>query len=54
MDDKAGDLRRHATHCRFLARSSLSEWRRTILFTMAMEFEGQAAAMDGPKADPTA
>ena len=45
MDDKAGDLRRHAAHCRFIARSALSERTRTILFTMAMEFDEQADAI---------
>ena len=46
MDDKAGDLRRHAAHCRFMARSSVTERTRTILFTMAIELDGQADLID--------
>jgi hypothetical protein len=45
MDDKAGDLRRHAAHCRFMARSALTGRTRTILSTMASEFDDQADAM---------
>lgn len=46
MDDTAADLRRHAAHCRFIARSAISERTRTILFTMATEFDDQAAVLD--------
>ncbi|HEX6409311.1 MAG TPA: hypothetical protein VFZ88_01825 [Sphingomicrobium sp.] len=49
MDDKAGDLRRHAAHCRFMARSALSERMRTILFTMATEFDDQADAINAAR-----
>ena len=49
MNDKAGDLRRHAAHCRFMARSSFSQRTRTILCTMASEFDEQADAMDAVK-----
>lgn len=49
MDDKAGDLRRHAAHCRFMARSALTGRMRTILSTMASELDDQADAMDALK-----
>src|SRR5215207_9554124 len=49
MDDKAGDLRRHADHCRRLAIGSVSERTRTILRAMATEFDVQARDIDAAK-----
>ena len=49
MNDEAGDLRRHAAHCRFMARSALTQRARTILSTMASELDGQADAIDAAK-----
>jgi hypothetical protein len=49
MDDKAGDLRRHADHCRRLAAGSVSERTRIILLAMAAEFDVQARDMDAPR-----
>ena len=46
MDDKATDLRRHAAHCRFMARTAVTYHTRTILCTMAVELEGQADVLD--------
>ena len=42
MDNEALRLRHHATHCRQLAKGPCTERTRTILLTMANEFEGQA------------
>jgi hypothetical protein len=39
MDDKAGDLRRHAASCRFMARSAVSMRTRTDLFAVAYELD---------------
>jgi hypothetical protein len=50
MDDKAGNLRRHAASCRFQARSAVSMRTRTVFFTMAYEMDEEAAAID--RADP--
>ncbi len=49
MTDNSGELRRHAEHCRALAVSGLSDRLRTILLTMATEFDGQADAIDASK-----
>jgi len=49
MDEKAGDLRRHADHCRRLAVGSVSERTRTILRAMATEFDLQASDIDAAK-----
>jgi hypothetical protein len=49
MDDKAGDLRRHADHCRRLAVGSVSERTRMILRAMATEFDLQARDIDAAK-----
>jgi|SoimicmetaTmtHAB_FD_contig_41_7550872_length_557_multi_1_in_0_out_0_2 hypothetical protein len=43
MDNDARQLRNHATHCRQLAKGPCNERTRTILLTMASEFEGQAS-----------
>jgi hypothetical protein len=42
MESEARLLRDHATHCRRLAKGPCTERTRTILLTMASEFEGQA------------
>ena len=42
MDNQARRLRDHATHCRQLAKGPCTDRTRTILLTMASEFEGQA------------
>ena len=53
MDDKTGNLRRHAAHCRFMARGTVTQRTRTILCTMAIELEGQADVIDALKStDP--
>ena len=47
MAENSGSLRRHAEHCRSLAVTDLSERLRTILLTMASEFDVQADVIDG-------
>jgi len=42
MENEARRLRDHATHCRQLAKGPCTERTRTILLTMASEFECQA------------
>ena len=49
MNDEPGILRCHAIHCRFLARGSVFARKRTLLFTMAIDLEEQAAAIDALK-----
>jgi hypothetical protein len=46
MDNEARQLRRHAIHCRRLAKGPCTERTRTILLTMASEFEDQAFGCD--------
>ena len=46
MDDRARELRRHAEHCRMLAASTLDERMRTMLLSMAEEFEGKAEEIE--------
>jgi hypothetical protein len=43
MPNEARQLRHHADHCRQLAKGPCNERTRTILLTMAAEFEGQAS-----------
>jgi hypothetical protein len=45
VDDTPADLRRHAAHCRNLAHAS-GDRMRTILLTMATEFDSQARNLD--------
>lgn len=53
MDDEPGELRRHAAHCRFMARSSVTQRARTVLCMMAIELDGRAAVFDAPRSvDP--
>jgi hypothetical protein len=49
MVENAGSLRRHAEHCRSLAVAGMSDHLRTILLTMASEFDVQAEAIDSAK-----
>ena len=51
VGDKSSELRRHAEHCRTLARSC-DQRTRTILLTMAIEFDGQADVIDADKLVP--
>jgi hypothetical protein len=46
MEDRASELRRHAEHCRTLADITLDERMRTMLLTMAAEFDSQADEVD--------
>ena len=46
VDDTSADLRRHAAHCRELAHATFGDRMRTILLTMASEFDSQARAID--------
>jgi hypothetical protein len=43
------ELRRHAEHCRQLARGLIDERNRLILHTMANEFDEQALAQEKPR-----
>lgn len=47
MDETPQELRRHAEHCRHLAKSQFDERLRLILRTMANEFDEQALRFDG-------
>ena len=49
MVEIAGSLRRHAEHCRSLAVAGMSDRLRTILLTMASEFDVQADAVESAK-----
>ena len=49
--DKTDELRRHAQHCRELTHDFSDERLRTILFTMANEFEQQADKIDTQEAE---
>ena len=49
MDDTSTDLRRHAAHCRDLAHATFGDRMRTILLTMASEFDSQARAIDAKR-----
>ena len=49
MDDTSADLRRHAAHCRDLAYATFGDRMRTILLTMATEFDSQARAIDAKR-----
>ena len=42
VDETPQELRRHAEHCRHLAKSLVDERMRSILKTMASEFDQQA------------
>jgi hypothetical protein len=53
VDDTPADLRRHAAHCRDLAHATFGDRMRTILLTMASEFDIQARAIDAAKRPPT-
>jgi hypothetical protein len=44
--ESAGDLRRHAEHCRKMAHHFAEGRTRTILLTMADELDGQAEELD--------
>jgi len=50
MDIEASQLRNHADHCRKLARGPCDYRMRTMLLTMASEFEGQADAAEAAEA----
>ena len=49
MTENSGSLRRHAEHCRSLAVAGMSDRLRTILLTMAAEFDVQANVIDEPR-----
>jgi hypothetical protein len=49
MAENSGSLRRHAEHCRSLAVAGMNERLRTILLTMASEFDVQADVIDGAR-----
>ena len=51
MVGKATSLRQHADHCRRLANSVIDERTRSILRTMASEFDRQAAQEQNEKQD---
>jgi len=46
MDDKVYELQRHAAHCRLMARSSIRERTRANLFTLALQLEDRADAIN--------
>jgi hypothetical protein len=46
METDARQLRHHADHCRELANGPCGYRMRTILLTMASEFDGQARDAD--------
>jgi len=46
MVENPGSLRRHAEHCRSLTSQGMSERLRTVLLTMAAEFDAQAASIE--------
>jgi hypothetical protein len=50
VDERAADLRLHADHCRRLANGIHDERTRSILQTMAGEFDRQAADLEAPRA----
>jgi hypothetical protein len=53
MDDRAGELRKHASHCRDLAAASHDERLREALQTVAIEFDEEAARIENDPGDET-